>query len=57
MDMFLKNRLYIIIFSLIIFSPIFITIGDNYHLYTNRVYHLLVIILMNIKLLILEIQI
>ena len=40
--MFLRNRIYIIIFSLIIFSPIFITIGDNYHLYTNRVYHLLV---------------
>lgn len=42
MDIFLKNRLYIIVFSLIIFSPIFITIGDNYHLYTNRVYHLLI---------------
>lgn len=40
--MFLKNRIYITIFSLLIFSPIFITIEDNYHLYTNKVYHLLV---------------
>ena len=40
--MSLKSRIFKIIFSFIIFSPVFFTVGDNYHIYTNRIYHFLV---------------
>ena len=39
--MSLKSRIFKIIFSFIIFHGFF-TVGDNYHIYTNRIYHFLV---------------